>query len=164
MNVSMSDAGSKPDAKQRRQTAAWILALIFIAAVAGIAATWWTNRGPDVVGLWKGTDSHGHEHYFQFHKDGSLHFWDRERQSDGGFTETDHRRGSYSAVDGQTISAVMSDGLPPQQNAPKMRAYGEQQVPSLGRLTLVSPDELRQDDGGIDYLRHQLVYRRVAAH
>jgi hypothetical protein len=160
----MSDADSKPHEIRPRRRGAWILSVVFIVAVAGIAAAWWTHGGPDVVGLWKGIDSHGHEHYFRFSKDGSLYYWDRERERDGSFTETDHRHGSYSTVDSRTI-AVFSDGLAPQQNGPKMRAYADIQVQAapLGRLTLVTPDQLQQDDSGADYLRRQVDYRRVAA-
>jgi len=151
-----------PDRRQRRWRGALILTLIFTVAALGIIAVWWTNRGPDVVGLWKGKDTHGHEHYFRFYKEGSLHYWDRERQADGSFTETDHRRGTYSTVDDRTISAVMSEGPAPGEISPKPRTYADPQAGSLGRLTLISPGELKQNDGGFDYLRHQVTYHRVA--
>jgi len=137
---------NKPDGKRWGWPRPWVLSLFAILTVIGIVvAVWRANRGPEIVGVWKGTDANGHEHYFKFRKDGTLVYWDRDRQRDGNFAERPEFQGSYSAVDSQTVSAIDS-GWPAQP---------------LGRLTLVSPNELKQEGGHA--MRDHLVYERVAA-
>src|SRR4051794_38922724 len=93
----------KPDGKRWELSGRWIGSLTAIILILAIGfALWWSSRGPSVVGVWKGTDaSAGHEHYFEFHKDGTLVFWDRDRKYDGTFSERPRFRGTYSVVDPQ---------------------------------------------------------------
>jgi hypothetical protein len=100
---------------------------------------------PSVVGVWKATDQYGHEHYFEFHKDGSLVWWDRDRDPshEGGFNERPHFRGTYTREGGKVVATA--SGFPPQP---------------LGVLTFVSENELKQHGGHA--MRDGVVYRRVA--
>jgi hypothetical protein len=135
----------EPDGKRWEQPGRSIVSLIAILALAGaVIAFWWANRGPQVVGAWKGTDASGHEHYFEFRKDGSLVYWDRERQHDGTFNERPHFWGSYNTIDPNTVSATDA-GWP---------------ADPLGRFTLVTLDRLEQEGG--HSVRDHLVYERVA--
>jgi hypothetical protein len=136
----------KLDGTRRARPGRWVLSLFAILIVVGIVVAFWrANRGPEIVGVWKGTDAHGHEHYFKFRKDGTLEYWDRDRQHDGSFADRPHFQGSYSAADSQTVS-VIDSGWP---------------AHPLGRLTLVSPNELKQEGGPA--MRENLVYERFAA-
>jgi hypothetical protein len=119
-------------------------ALLLASALGGLLYFLWSRSGPSVVGVWKATDEYGHEHYFEFHKDGSFHWWDRDRSHDGAFTKRGPFRGTYRCPDRKTV-AVTGDGFPP--------SY-------LADLTLLSDDELKHPDG--QGLRINLVYRRVA--
>ncbi len=152
----MSEATSHPDVKPRRWIWVAIVGMLLVAAL-GIFATRWIGGGPNVTGTWKGVDTHGHEHYFQFSNDGSCRWWDRDRRPDGSFDEGEHRRGSYNAIDNERI-AIMSGG----SQTSKMRVYADQQARPMGTLTLVSPDELKQDNTG-DFPRHRLTYHRESA-
>jgi hypothetical protein len=91
---------------------------------------------PAVVGLWKATDRHGNEYYFEFYKNGTLAYWSdfADRGSFGGW---------YKEVDYRTVTTE-SGGFLSQ---------------SLGTLTLTSKNELEQEGGFI--ARNRLVYRRV---
>jgi hypothetical protein len=42
------------------------------ALAFGLVYFLWAHSHPSVVGVWKGTDQYGHEHYYEFHKDGTL--------------------------------------------------------------------------------------------
>jgi hypothetical protein len=125
-----------------------ILALSITLAIAlafGLIYFQRASSQPSVVGVWKGTDQYGHEHYFEFHKDGTLTWWDRDRSHDGSFQDRGPFSGSYKYEDRMTVAAK-SNGWPPQP---------------LGTLALVSENELKQDDSG-HAARKNLVYRRVA--
>jgi hypothetical protein len=115
-----------------------------VALALGLIYFLRSHFNPSVVGVWKATDQYGHEHYFELRRDGALTWWDRDRSSDGGFTERPHFRGSYRCEGRKTIAAT-ANGWPPEP---------------LGALALVSENELRQEGGHA--MRHNLVYRRVA--
>jgi hypothetical protein len=117
------------------------LIVIILVLAFGLIAFWWASLGPPIVGVWKETDTYGHEHYFEFRKDGSLTYWDCERQHGGSFTEGPRFRGSYITVDRRTVSATTVGGWPAKY---------------LGRLKLVSENELRQEGGFA--MRDKLVY------
>ena len=119
-------------------------ALLVFALACGLLYFLWANPRPSVLGVWKGTDEYGHEHYFEFHKDGTVTFWDRDRSPDGSFKERGPFRGSYKYHDRKTVEA---------------RTVG---FPSdvIGILTLVSETEMKQNDSG-HAMRRNLVYRRV---
>ena len=122
-----------------------ILALLLASAVGGgLLYFLWSHTGPSVVGVWKATDEYGHEHYFEFHKDGSFHWWDRDRSPDGTYAARGMFRGTYKCPDRKTV-AVKGDGFPPSYQAD---------------LTLLSENELKHPGG--QGLRVNLVYRRVA--
>lgn len=120
-------------------------ALLVFALACGLLCFLWANFRPSVVGVWKGTDEYGHEHYFEFHKDGSLAFWDRDRSHDGSFKERGPFRGSYKYQDRKTVVARTA-GFPSDV---------------IGILTFVAENELKQNDSGYA-MRRNLVYRRVA--
>jgi hypothetical protein len=122
-----------------------VLVAALVPALGGLACSAWSHGGPSVVGVWKATDEHGHEHYWEFHKDGTLDYWDRTRAEGDKFKESPRFKGTYSAVDGKTVAAKKAGYLPE----------------PLGKLTLVSENELKQDGNG-EAARHTLVYRRVA--
>ena len=112
-----------------------ILALPITLAIAlafGLIYFLWSHSQSSLVGVWKNTDEYGHEHYFKFHKDGTLTWWDRDRLHDGRFKERGPFRGSYKCEDRKTIVAKSAGWLPQ----------------PLGTLTLVSENELKQDDSG----------------
>ena len=115
-----------------------------IALAFGLIYFLWAHSQSSVVGVWKGTDEYGHEYYFEFHKDGTLTWWDRDRSHDGSFKKRGPFRGSYRCEDRKTIEAK-SAGWPSD---------------SLGTLTLISEDELKQKGGHA--MRNNLLYRRVA--
>ena len=123
-----------------------IIAALSAALVAfAIGLLWfiWTYSGPAIVGEWKGTDEYGNEHYFEFHKDGKLTFWDLDRQSnDSGFTKRGPFRGIYRRRDRTSVTAESGDFI----------------SQPLGILTLVSENELKQEGGHT--MRDHLVYRR----
>jgi hypothetical protein len=101
------------------------------------------HPGAAVVGVWMGIDEYRHEHYFEFHEDGTLTWWDRDRAHDGSFSQRGPFKGRYKRT-GNTVVAE-TGGFPLQP---------------LGTLTLISANELKQD--GIGHtMRHFLVYRRV---
>lgn len=112
----------------------------------GIVFLLWARSGSAVVGVWKGTDEFRHEHFFEFHDDGTLTWWDRDREHDGTFTERGPFKGFYKFKDRHTIVAETGGFL----------------SQPLGTLTLISAHELRQDDGG-HAMRHGLVYSKVVA-
>lgn len=123
-----------------------ILALsitLVIALVFGLAYFQWASSQPSVVGVWKATDEHGNEYYWEFHEDGTLISWDRNRESDGSFTKSSLARGSFNYENRKTVTTKTNGWLPE----------------SMGTLTLVSENELKQDGGWI--MRKNLVYRRV---
>lgn len=115
-------------------------------AVAGILLLSAPSCSPDpsnsaIVGTWKGTDEYRHEHFFVFHPDGTLTWWDMDRSiDDGSFTKRGPFRGSYcQASNGQF---ELTDGFQ-----------------SLGVLT-GGGNELRQDDSG-HLIRRRLIYKKV---
>jgi hypothetical protein len=102
------------------------------------------NPAQSIVGVWKGTDEFGHEHFFEFHKDGSLSWWNViHSNADETFVKSPTFPGTYERKNGRILAK--SKGIPPQ---------------SLGRLTLVSINELKQDATG-HALRMNLAYNRV---
>jgi hypothetical protein len=108
---------------------------------------------PSMVGVWKGTDEYGHEHYYDFHKDGTLTWWDRDRHHDGSFEQRGPFRGWYKFEDRRTIVATQGDWAPPPLGM---------LAPSLGTLTMASENLLKQDDYG-PAMRKNLVYRRITS-
>jgi hypothetical protein len=115
-----------------------------IVALGGLVYFLWPRSGSSVVGVWKATDEYGHEHFWEFHSDGTLTYWDRTR-SGGEFKESPRFKATYSAVDGKTF-ATKKAGIPPEP---------------LGRLTFTSENEMKQDNGG-EAMRRNLIYRKVA--
>lgn len=120
-------------------------ALLALALTSGILYFLWTHSRPCVVGVWKGTDEYGHEHYYEFHKDGTLTYWDRDRSHDGRFQERGPFRGSYKYRDRKTVEA-RSVGFPSD---------------TIGVLTFISDNELKQNYSG-HTMRRNLVYRKAA--
>jgi hypothetical protein len=121
-----------------------LVVFALIVLFAGSAAYFgWSSLQPSIVGVWKGVDEYGHEHYFEFRRDGTLVWWDRDRTDKETFTERPRFSGSYRYENRRTILAT-SDGFPPQP---------------LGILTLVSEDELQQS--GCHAARDTLLYTRV---
>jgi hypothetical protein len=116
---------------------------LFIILALGVVFWLWAHSRPSLDGVWKGTDQYGHEHYIEFHRDGGLTYWSRLREDDG-FKEGAHFRGSYRWEGRQTV-ALRKEGLLPE---------------SLGKLTMTSENELKQDNNG-ETMRHGLVYQRV---
>jgi hypothetical protein len=114
-----------------------------VTLTLGIFYILWAQSGPDVVGIWKGVDEYRHEHYFEFHADGTLTWWDKDRAHDGTFTTRGPFKGFYRRKDRETIVAE-THGL---------------FAPPLGTLTLISANELKQDGGHA--MRDHLVYQRV---
>jgi hypothetical protein len=125
--------------------------VVAITVVGSVALTLcafcllWTRSGPAVVGVWKGTDEYRQEHFFEFHEDRTLTWWDRDRAQDGTVTTRGPFKGFYRRKDGNTVAAE-TGGFPSQP---------------LGILTLISANELRQNGGHT--MRDGLVYRRVVA-
>jgi hypothetical protein len=117
------------------------VAAILLTA-CGLVYFLWIRGHPSVVGTWKGTNQFagGGEHFYKFNGDGTFEFW--SRWGDG--KPSTPVKGTYSFRDRKTIDAS-SGGFPPQP---------------VGRLTLVSKDELEQFDG---FNRARgVVFRRVA--
>jgi len=86
----------------------------------------------------------GNEHFFEFHKNGTLTYWDRDRRSDdGGFTKRGPFHGIYRHKDRTSVTAESGDFIISQP---------------LGILTLISENELKQEGGHT--MRDHLVYRR----
>jgi hypothetical protein len=122
-----------------------VLVVAIISAGLSTSCGPWPRSGSSVVGVWKATDEHGNEHYWEFHKDGTLDYWDRTHSWDGKFEESPRFKATYTAVDGKTF-ATKKKGFPPEP---------------LGRLTFTSENEMKQDSGG-EAMRRNLVYRKVA--
>lgn len=97
-----------------------------------------------LVGVWKGTDEYGHEHYYEFFDDGKLSWWDRDRSHDGTFTLRGPFKGFYKKESADVFIAHSYPIL----------------APSLGKITKLGPDKIQQDDSG-NSSRHNLVYQRV---
>lgn len=93
-----------------------------------------------IVGMWKGTDEYGHEHYYEFSQDGKLVWWDMDRQEDGSFTKRGPFHGRYGRDSQGRLE--LSDGFQ-----------------SLGVLT-GGGKQLKQDDAG-HALRRRLIYQKV---
>jgi len=116
-----------------------------VTLTLGIFYILWERSGPAVVGIWKSTDEFRHEHFFEFHGDGTVTWWDRDRAHDGTFTTRGPFNGFYRQKDRDTVVAE-TGGFPSQP---------------LGILTLISANELKQNGGHT--MRDHLVYRRVIA-
>ncbi len=121
-----------------------VLVGLILAVAFGILVFLWAYQKPSVMGVWEGTDEFGHEHFFEFHPDGTLSWWDRDRSAEGSFTERPHFRGVYRWQDRKTV-VTQTGGVPSEP---------------LGTLTVLSEDQLKQSGG--HSLRHNLVYRRIA--
>jgi hypothetical protein len=118
------------------------LALLF-SSVLLIGGPYFWNRH-SVVGVWKATGQDGSEHYIEFYEDGSLTWWDRERDPSrgDGFNKKGPFKGSYRW---------------------KGRMVFITQDPAagfIGELMLVSDGELEAT--GEHAMRAGLVFRRVA--
>jgi hypothetical protein len=97
-----------------------------------------------LVGTWKGTDQYGHEHYFQFYDDGRMNWWDRDREYDGSFTQRGPFEGTYRKISAKEFLV---------KDYPIL-------TPGLGKLTIIGPDQIQQDETG-HISRHNLTYHRV---
>lgn len=111
------------------------------AVLVAVFMSYW-NAAREIAGVWKGVDEYGGVHFYQFEADGSLTWWDMDlNKADGSFTKRGPFNGTYEKKDGQFV--LKSSGLP-----------------TLGMLTLISPDQLQQDFGGHS-MRMNLIYDRV---
>lgn len=97
-----------------------------------------------LVGVWKGTDEYGHEHYYEFFDDGRLSWWDRDRSHDGTFTLRGPFNGYYRKESANVFVANSYFLL----------------APTLGKITKLGPDKIQQDNSG-NFSRYNLVYQRV---
>lgn len=97
-----------------------------------------------LVGIWKGTDQYGHEHYYEFFEDGTLTWWDRDRSHDGTFTLRGPFKGYYK---NESTNVYIAKSYPILS-------------PTLGKITKLGPDKIQQDDSG-NISRHNLLYQRV---
>jgi hypothetical protein len=106
-----------------------VTAILVTVVACGLVFFMWMRGLPSVVGTWKGTDQFGDrtEHFYKFNGDGTFEFW--SRWTDG--TLSAPAKGSYSFNAGKTVIAK-TGGFPPQL---------------VGRLTLISKDELEQSNG-----------------
>jgi len=114
-------------ARMHNPVAMRVAAILLTAC--GLVYLLWIRGHPSVVGTWKGTNQFagGEEHFYKFNGDGTFEFWSRWGD---GKPETPVK-GSYSFNAGKTVIAK-TGGFPPQL---------------VGRLTLISKDELEQSNG-----------------
>src|SRR5262249_52418884 len=91
--------------KRRVIVLATTLALAVSLTVASVLMLWERSTPQAMVGVWKGTDEFRHEHFFEFHDDGTLTWWDRDRAHDGTFSTRGPFKGYYKLKDRHTVVA-----------------------------------------------------------
>jgi hypothetical protein len=123
-----------------------LVVAIFTVGLAAAVLLYFTFFRMDtaLVGIWKGTDQYGHEHYYEFFDDGSLTWWDRDRSQDGTFTLRGPFKGYYEK---ETTNIFVA------------KSYLILSSP-LGKITKLGPDKIQQDNSG-NISRYNLIYQRV---
>lgn len=134
-----------PPKLNRAFTPQAVAVLITLAVTTGIGAIVLGNpfrSSPDpLLGVWKATDEHGGQHYYEFQKNGKMLWWDIDRDS------LDKEPIKLQGVYRYEKDAIIAKAI---------GFIG----PRVGILRLRSKDTLHQDSDGY-IIRQNLTYRRV---
>ncbi len=114
------------------------------AAIMLAGFIWWFfwSSNP-LIGVWKGTDIYGGEHYYEFHEGRRVVWWDIERTS---LDSPPEKRGPFEGIYYYEQDKIIAKG------------HGLL-APRVGVLRWQGPNELKQDEGYL--IRQYLSYRRV---